>query len=127
MSEKVIIEAGDHEFKATLYDNQMAEDIKDSLPITGSARTWGNEIYFPISVKKGYSGKEAVVNVGELAFWEPGNAFCIFFGVTPSSVDNEPRPANPVNVFGKIENIEQELANLKSVSAGTTIEVKRAN
>ena len=45
---------------------------------------------------------KVVVELGDLAFWPPGNAFCIFFGRTPASKGDEIRPASEVNVFGRI-------------------------
>ena len=42
------------------------------------------------------------VDVGDLAYWPPGRAFCIFFGPTPVSRGTACRPASPVNVVGKI-------------------------
>ena len=46
---------------------------------------------------------KAVVNFGDLGYWIPGKAFCIFFGPTPISPSpGEIRPASPVNVFGRI-------------------------
>ena len=41
--------------------------------------------------------------MGDLGYWPPGKAFCIFFGPTPASCGSEIRPASPVNVFGKLE------------------------
>ena len=46
---------------------------------------------------------KAVVELGDIAYWPPGSAFCIFFGRTPMSRGDEIRPASEVNVFGRIE------------------------
>jgi hypothetical protein len=51
----------------------------------------------------GEDGAQAVVQVGDLGYWPPGEAFCIFFGATPASTGWEIRPASPVNVFGHLE------------------------
>jgi hypothetical protein len=40
--------------------------------------------------------------VGEIAYWPPGKAFCIFFGRTPASVDGAPRAASAVNPLGRL-------------------------
>jgi hypothetical protein len=42
------------------------------------------------------------VDIGDLGFWPPGKAFCIFFGQTPASQPGEIRPASAVNVIGKV-------------------------
>ena len=43
------------------------------------------------------------MEVGEVAYWPPGQALCIFFGPTPASVGDEPRAASPVNPLGSID------------------------
>ena len=40
--------------------------------------------------------------MGDLGYWPPGNAFCIFFGKTPVSTDKEIRPASAVCIIGKL-------------------------
>jgi len=99
---KMTITAGDIKTRAQLNDSETAQKIWDILPIEGSVNTWGDEIYFFIPVKVGLENAKAVVSEGDLAYWPPGNAFCIFFGTTPVSRGNEIRPASPVNIFGKI-------------------------
>jgi hypothetical protein len=42
------------------------------------------------------------VEVGDVAYWPPGESMCIFFGPTPVSKASEPRAYSPVNVFGKV-------------------------
>ena len=73
-----------------------------ALPLKARANTWGNEIYFDIGVKISGENAQQTVEKGDLGYWPPGNAFCIFFGLTPASIGNEIRAASPVNVFGKI-------------------------
>ena len=64
-----------------------------------------------------------VVELGDLAYWPPGSAFCIFFGRTPASRGDEIRPASPVNVFGRVLG---DPTVFKSVRSGTTVRVERA-
>lgn len=100
---RIRITAGDVSATATLGDTQTADAIWDALPIEARANTWGDEIYFGISVYLDEEDAQEVVDMGDLGFWPPGHAFCIFFGRTPVSRGNEIRPASPVNVFGKVE------------------------
>ena len=85
--------------------------IWNELPLEGRTNLWGEEIYFPIPVKMNLENSQEIVEIGDLGYWPPGHSFCIFFGLTPISsthVDRdgknvtEIRPANPVNVFGRI-------------------------
>lgn len=62
----------------------------------------GDEIYFSIGVKAKRENAQQVVEKGTIAYWPPGNAFCIFFGFTPASVGDEIRAASPVNILGRV-------------------------
>jgi hypothetical protein len=90
---------------ATLSDENplTVKAFLDALPITGRANTWGDEIYFTVPVEASEENGKAVVDMGDIAFWPPGNAFCVFFGPTPMSKGDEIRPASEVNVFGRID------------------------
>lgn len=75
----------------------------DALPMEGVANIWGDEIYFTIPVDQGLENASEVVDLGDVCYWPPGKAFCIFFGKTPASRGDEIRAASPVNVFAKID------------------------
>ena len=99
---KIMITVEDLKIYAELNNSKAAQKIWEALPIKGSVNTWGDEIYFSIPVKMESENAKAVVLEGDLGYWPPGNAFCIFFGSTPASEGEEIRPASPVNIFGKI-------------------------
>ena len=101
-NKKITIIVEDVKMSAELNSSETAQKIWEALPIKGSANTWGDEIYFSIPVKVESENAKAVVLEGDLGYWPPGNAFCIFFGPTPASHGEEIKPASPVNVFGKI-------------------------
>ena len=104
MEKKIKITAGVVEAQAVLNDSPTAEKIWEALPIEARASTWGDEIYFGIPVKASLEkNAQEVVEMGDLGFWPPGSAFCIFFGPTPMSQGDEVRPASAVNVIGRIE------------------------
>src|SRR5688572_724854 len=100
---RIKITAGEVAATATLNESATAQAIWSALPIEARGSTWGDEIYFAIPVDKGEEDAKAVVDLGDLAYWPPGKAFCIFFGPTPASHGDECRPASPVNVVGKID------------------------
>jgi hypothetical protein len=102
LDKKITITAEDIKMSAELNDSNTAKKIWEALPIEANVQTWGDEIYFSIPVKVGLENAKAIVLEGDLGYWPPGNAFCIFFGPTPASHGEEIKPASPVNVFGKI-------------------------
>ena len=103
MAGGIIIVIDSLKVRAQLNDSPTAELIWKSLPIEGSTNTWGDEIYFSIPVKASLEqGARDEMERGELGYWPPGDAFCIFFGPTPMSRGEEIRAASPVNPIGKI-------------------------
>nr|NIN63778.1 hypothetical protein [Anaerolineae bacterium] len=81
------------------------------------------EIYFGIPVRAGEEpDARAEMEVGELAYWPPGNAFCIFFGPTPVSVDERPRAASPANILGRVLG---DATLFRGVRAGTLVKITR--
>ncbi|MBS7624942.1 DUF3830 family protein [Candidatus Bathyarchaeota archaeon] len=97
--------------------------IWEKLPFEARANRWGDEIYFTIPVEIGEENAQEVVEEGDIGYWPPGRGFCIFFGLTPISRGNEIRPADPVNVFGKIIG---DPKIFKRVRTGDRIRVERA-
>ena len=92
------------------------------MPIEGQVNTWGDEIYFSIGENiELEKNADEVVSMGDLAYWPPGKAFCIFFGTTPASHGNDIRAASPVNVFGKVVG---DPTVLKQVSSGAKIKIQ---
>lgn len=121
--EKITITVKDVKMSAELNDSETAQKIWKALPIEGSVNTWGDEIYFSIPVNAGLENAKAVVSEGDLGYWPPGNAFCIFFGLTPASQGDEIRPASPVNIFGKVIGDPKAF---KKVSSGAKIIVEKS-
>ncbi|MEC8749947.1 MAG: cyclophilin-like fold protein [Chloroflexota bacterium] len=105
---------------AVLNDSETANKIKKILPISNSVNTWGDEIYFSIGVNDYENDSKEVVELGDLGYWPPGNAFCLFFGLTPASEGDKIMPASPVNVIGKILG---DLEILKSIKSGDKVSI----
>jgi len=119
---QIKIKTDKFEFKAELNESKTAKAIYESLPVKAKGFRWGGEIYFSIPVHVEYENPKEIVAKGDLAFWPNGDAFCIFFGKTPASLENEIRPASAVNIFGKIIS---PLDNLNFVKDGESIIVER--
>ncbi|MGC9004140.1 MAG: cyclophilin-like fold protein [bacterium] len=109
MKVKIIFKTTGLEAVGELFDNETARAIYNSLPISSKARRWGMEIYFPIPVKCQPENQKEIVEVGDMGYWPPGSAWCIFFGPTPISGAGEIRPASAVNIFGKINASPEDL------------------
>jgi len=111
--------------RAALNDTPTARRIAAALPLAGTVNRWGNEIYFDIPVQI-EAAADAVtdVEIGTLAYWPAGAAFCIFFGPTPVSEDEQPRAYSPVNIFGRISD---DPGRLRDVQAGAHIRITRAD
>ena len=121
---KITITAGDVILEAELNDSETAKQIFASLPLSGRANVWGEEIYFEIPLAlPAETDARMDVEVGELGYWPAGQAFCIFFGPTPVSTGDQPRAYNPVNVFGRTTGDAKQLL---AVDAGPTVRVQPA-
>jgi hypothetical protein len=118
---KINISVANVSVEAVMLDTPTASKILEALPIESSANVWGDEIYFdiPLSLEQEPDAR-ADVEVGDLAYWPAGPAFCIFFGPTPVSTGDQPRAYSPVNVFGRVSG---DTGKLKTVSAGAVIKV----
>ena len=100
---RIVIRIGPLAMEAELNETPTAQRITAALPLRTSFHTWGDEIYFaiPIDAELDESAQE-VVELGDLGYWPPGKALCIFFGQTPMSQPGKIMPASAVNVIGKI-------------------------
>jgi len=95
-----------------------------AVPFESNASRWGDEIYFSTPVRVGLEVSQETVEKGDVAYWPPGRAMCVFFGPTPASTsEDEIRPASPVNVFGRIMG---DLERLKEVKDGEKVRVEIA-
>jgi hypothetical protein len=104
MARTITISVGRISAQGELNDSPCAQALYQALPITGSVNTWGQEVYFdtPVSLPLAEDARTDM-EVGELGYWPPGQAVCIFFGPTPASAkDGRPRAASKVNPIGRV-------------------------
>jgi len=121
---KIRITAGTVVADAVLNDSPTATKVWEALPIEARGSTRGDEIYFSIPVDAAQEkGARDLVSVGELGYWPPGTAFCIFYGRTPASTDERPRAASAVNIIG---NVVGDATVFRTVSSGARVRLERA-
>ncbi len=121
MPRKIRITAGAVSAEAELNDSRAAAAIAARLPITAKAETWGDEIYFGIGVALPAESPRETVALGDLGYWPPGQAFCIFFGPTPMSRGDEIRPASAVTVVGRVTGDPRAFTRVR---AGTRVTIE---
>ena len=123
MTAKIKITVGKISIEAEMLNTLTATRIVEALPFEGSANVWGDEIYFeiPLTLEPEPEAR-ADVEVGDLAYWPAGPAFCIFFGPTPVSTGNKPRAYSPVNIFGRVLG---DARKFKGVASGAPVKVTK--
>lgn len=127
MTQRIVFKTKDLVLEAQFNDSETASALAAQLPITFRMSRWGQEYYGDIGrpLGKGQaSDARDLMEVGELAYWPPGNALCVFFGPTPASTGSEPRAASPVNPVGRIVGSCEPLKGLAS-TVEVTIEKAR--
>ena len=99
-----------------LRSTNTANAIKNILPFKSIVKTWGDEIYFEIPIKKNLdleSDAKDVINLGEIAYWIDGKCIAIGYGKTPISQNNEIRLAAKTNIWGDAVLDVKELGRIK--------------
>jgi len=94
---------------------ETAVKFYESLPLRGNANIYFEEVYFDIPLNLEYENPSGKSRCGDISYWPPGNAFCIFYGNS--------QPASDVNHVGKItENLEV----IKEARDGDKIIIKKS-
>ncbi|MBC9714161.1 hypothetical protein H9Y04_16490 [Streptomyces sp. TRM66268-LWL] len=100
---------------ATLEDTPTSRALAKALPLTASANTWGEEVYFDTGVSVEREADAAqVVDPGTVAFWTDGDALALPYRPTPISRGEECRLASPCNLLGSLDGDPRRLATVRS-------------
>ncbi|MFC9926718.1 cyclophilin-like fold protein [Streptomyces sp. NPDC127190] len=99
-----------------------AQALAKALPLTSTAQTWGEEVYFDtgVSVSRETDARQ-VVEPGTVAFWTDGDSLALPYGPTPISRGTECRLASPCNILGRVDGDAGVLATAR---AGDPIRVE---
>ena len=111
---KIVLKFKDKNLVLNLRDTPTADMIYEALPFTSTVKKWGEEIYFetPVDVELEDNAR-AVVEFGEIAFWNGGSAIAIGYGKTPVSIDQEIRLIGPCNIWGNANFKKSDFDNVK--------------
>lgn len=85
---RIVCETAGVDLTATLNESRTAGELMGVLPVEGAAQRWGDEVYFGLPLELGAESPVESVAVGDIGYWPPGSAFCIFFGQQPYSAVN---------------------------------------
>ncbi|MFP4212687.1 MAG: cyclophilin-like fold protein [Desulfohalobiaceae bacterium] len=111
---KVILELDGVELQGEIFDSPAGQAVLKNCPLELEMQRWGEEYYGRLPQDLGLleGEKTEVLDIGDLAFWEPANALCVFFGPTPASESQEPRAASEVHRIGNIQGDWQAVSAL---------------
>ncbi|MCW8132203.1 MAG: hypothetical protein KIS92_17785 [Planctomycetota bacterium] len=121
----MVLKIGAASFPGTFNDSPTGQALAKRLPFKVRMSRWGEEYYGNVGKDLGVPeapDARALMKVGELAYWLPGNALCIFFGPTPASAGQEPRAASPVNPAGMLDGDCREALRLLGGSIQVSVE-----
>lgn len=119
---EIIFKTSKLTIEGTLDNSKTGLEIRKNLPIESKVNTWGDEIYFEIPVSCQSENATLDVAVGDIAYWPQGECLCIFFGRTPVSIGDKPKPASEVNIVGKTIG---DISMLKNIKSGEKITVMK--
>jgi len=84
---------------------RTAAEIMERLPLEAKAQLWGEEVYFSLPFALTDESPSPTSEAGDISYWTPGSAFCIFFGRTQpySAVNTIGRIVSGIDVFPRVE------------------------
>lgn len=111
--ETVLVQIDQYEFELELNTSKAAETLRRSLPLQIEMTRWGDQFNgrSPVWIEADISA-QTEMEIGDVAFWSPGECICVFFGPTPHSPGLTPKLSSPGMVLGKLKGNTAVLRNL---------------
>lgn len=100
---------------ARIYAPITVETLARKLPLEGFAAKWEFGVYFQIDVTRGAEKEVRHVKPGDIGYWPPSQAICLFFA-----------EATPPAQMVKIGNIIDDPGVLPKAKSGSRIRIVRA-
>lgn len=96
-------------------NSQISDALYQKLPLEARANLWGEEVYFEIPLEMEDENPSPTATAGDISYWAPGPAFCIFFGRTQpySAVNHLGRIIEGLEIFRNVENGDRIVLNRK--------------
>jgi uncharacterized protein len=120
---RIVLKTPEKDFLIDLNDSATADAVYLALPLEAYVNVWGEEIYFEIPVHLKLENGKKAMEVGEVAYWPQGDAFCVFFGPTPVSKGSKPEAYSPVSPIGLVV---ADAESLKELGDRTLIRLEKA-
>ncbi|MFP4170380.1 MAG: cyclophilin-like fold protein [Methanomassiliicoccales archaeon] len=109
---KVLMKTPALNMEIELNETDTADALFMALPVESQINVWGKEIYFEVDLDQELENPREIMEVGEVAYWPQGKAFCLFFGPTPVSQDHRPRAVGEVTPLGRVLGDPAELEGI---------------
>lgn len=93
-------------------DTPISERLLKHCPFISKATIWKEEIYFETPIEISPNKLVLRVRPGDVTYWPPGRALCLFYGIT--------QPYSPVSPLGEIIG---PLYSLREIEDGAEIKV----
>lgn len=92
MAKRMIVRGREVEITVELDEEAVvAGELWERLPMDTKARIKGQEIHFPLLVPTGVEpGNRTDIEAGDVAYWPPENALCLFCGQSSGRTDLTP-------------------------------------
>lgn len=110
--DRILMRTRYERWEIELNDTLAAFKLYGALPLEREINVWGGELYFSVPVDCELENGKKIMEVGEVAFWPEGNAFCVFFGKTPASTTSKPEAYSKVTPIGHVLGDVSAMADL---------------